>query len=187
FLFFSFYFLAIGALLFPKVNGVRAIKRVNPITFFVIMYFLRNHLGLPFLYFSLESFKQLRNIDLDALVVIAASNMIVAIIFLFFSVTEVYKKWDVSTDLLGRVNVPELSQIGKVISLFLVFLLYVFAIKRILDGSALLALLQTGDAGLARDTRLELYTSGAYVFGIRLQYLNVLFFAFEFFALYVLC
>ncbi|MCV3262404.1 hypothetical protein OGZ01_01445 [Vibrio harveyi] len=56
-----------------------------------------------------------------------------------------------------------------------------------MDGSALLALLQTGDAGLARDTRLELYTSGAYVFGIRLQYLNVLFFAFEFFALYVLC
>lgn len=187
FLFFCFYFLAIAAVLFPKVNGVRVIKTVNPITFFVIMYFLRNHLGLPFLYFNLDSFKQLRNIDLDALVVIAASNTVIAIFFLLLSMTQIYKKWDVSSNIFCRLSVPELSQIGKIITVVLLLLLYAFAVKRILDGSALLALLQTGDAALARDTRLGLYTSGAYVFGIRLQYLNVLFFAFEFFALYVLC
>jgi len=186
-LFFLFYFIALFFLIYPKINGIRVIKKVNPITFFMIMFFMRNHLGLPFLYFSLDSFKQLRNVDLDTLVVIAASNSVISIMFLLFTMTRFYKSWSESFDAFGGAKLPELSKIGYIASIFLVLLLYMFAVKRILDGSALLALLQTGDAGLARETRLELYTTGAYVFGIRLQYLNLIFFAFEFFALYALC
>jgi len=55
-----------------------------------------------------------------------------------------------------------------------------------MDGSALLALLQTGDASEAKSLRMQLYTEGAYAFGIRLQYLNAIYFIFEFIFLYLL-
>jgi hypothetical protein len=65
-------------------------------------------------------------------------------------------------------------------------IIYILSFKRILDGSALLALLQTGDSSEAKSLRMGLYTDGAYVFGLRLQYLNTIFFIFEFIFLYLL-
>jgi oligosaccharide repeat unit polymerase len=60
------------------------------------------------------------------------------------------------------------------------------SLYRLFDGSALLTLFNSGDAGEARLERLRFYMEGATVFGVPLKYLNIVYVFFEIVFVYLL-
>ena len=63
------------------LNRHGVIRYVNPLSFLVGLYFIRNHLGLPLLFFSDSGFKQLELVDRSVVVNIARCNCIIFVVF----------------------------------------------------------------------------------------------------------
>jgi hypothetical protein len=179
--FFSFVILytspliVLGCWFFKRGNTVRI---VNPLSFLVILFFIRNHLGLAALYFNEDGFKQLAYVDRAVVLNIALVNCIF-LVFAFLTLeSHLGKAFAKFVEARSSGISYHLGNTTYLCLLLLGGVIWVFSYARFSSGSALLLLLETGSHSAALDARKLLYEQGQ-VFGMRLQYLNTIFIFFE--------
>ena len=154
--------------------------QINPLTFFLLFYFVRNHIGLLALYFGFFQFKDYDYSNVTTLAYMAMMNACLFLTFFIISKLHFYTRW---AGYISALQVPELKvrKLGYLILLGVVVGVYALAIQRILDGSAIRLLFESSVSGSsdALNARLSSYVDGSLAFGLRIQYLNTIFFAAE--------
>lgn len=180
FMFFIFYALPFCflALAIHLSNG--SLLRINPLTFFLVFYFVRNHVGLLALFFEGFQYKDYDYSNVITLTYMAMINTLVFLVFFFFSKLHLYTRWAAH---IGSLQVPQLKvrKTGYLILIGLIVGIYALALERILSGSAMLMLIESNADGSAEALKVRMtgYSEGSLVFGLRLQYLSTIFFAAE--------
>lgn len=148
------------------------IFKVNPISFFLLFYFVRNHVGLILMFFSTDGFKQLDAININTLTEMAIYNIVFMIfcILIYTALVSLFKDN-------SKVNTQNNSPLKYRESVNIFFILYLFiaiflSFDRFFNDSPLFLALSDMNMENATKYRLQSYVEGYNYRGIPLGYVN---------------